>query len=254
MPDAKPANLFDEHPEIYDALIDWPKRLANEEPFYRQLFSQIGAKRVLDAACGSGHHAAMFHSWGLEVQGADLSVSMIEHCRKSFGQPAGLSWAVRSFDQTPEPAEQFDAAVCVGNSLALAPDMETISRAIDALLSAVRPGGAVVIQVLNLWHLPEGKCLWQKCKRLAIDGIDHVLLKGIHRVGAQGFVELIALELVDDRVKSQFHSATFMGLEAAELISSSPAGGVSEVQVYGSYKQEPYDRQESSDLILVCRK
>ena len=41
--------------ELYDALVDWPKRLANEEPFYRQLFERYNVKSVLDVACGTGH-------------------------------------------------------------------------------------------------------------------------------------------------------------------------------------------------------
>ena len=57
------ADLFADLTDVYEAMVDWPKRLANEEPFYRRLFARIGARRVLDAACGTGHHASMFHAW-----------------------------------------------------------------------------------------------------------------------------------------------------------------------------------------------
>ena len=83
------------------------------------------------------------------------------------------------FDQPVEPAEPFDVAVCVGNSLALAPDMATVERAIRQMLAAVRDGGAIVVQVLNLWRLPDGPLrvaempagfvLW--CRRLACTGL-----------------------------------------------------------------------------------
>ena len=119
---------------------------------------------MIDVACGTGHHAAMFHSWGLRVEGADLSPAMIDRAKAKFGQPQGLRWTVRAFDQPIEPAEPFDVAVCVGNSLALAPDMATVERAIRQMLAAVREGGAIVVQVLNLWRLPDGPCVWQKCR------------------------------------------------------------------------------------------
>ena len=151
-------------------MIDWPKRLAHEEPFYRRLFQRLGARSVLDVACGTGRHAAMFHGWGLRVEGADLSPAMIDRARTRFGQPDGLRWAVRAFDQPTPKTEPFDVAVCVGNSLALAPDMATVERAIRQMLAAVRSGGAIVIHVLNLWHLPDGPCVWQKCLRAALSG------------------------------------------------------------------------------------
>lgn len=51
------------------------------EPLYYALFEQRGVRRALDAACGTGQHAAMFHSWGLHVEGADAGPTMIERCR-----------------------------------------------------------------------------------------------------------------------------------------------------------------------------
>jgi hypothetical protein len=60
----------------------------------------------------------MFHSWGLEVEGADVSPAMIARCRQQFGEPGTLRWTVRGFEE-PAPAA-VDAVVCLGNSLALA--------------------------------------------------------------------------------------------------------------------------------------
>ena len=157
--------MFQDLTDVYEAMIDWPKRLANEGPFYRRLFEQYGVRSVVDVACGTGRHAAMFHSWDLQVEGADLSPAMIDRARASFGEPAGLRWVVRGFDQPIAPESPFDAAVCVGNSLPLAPDMATVRQAIGEMLAAVRRGGLLVIHALNLWHLPDGPCVWQKCRR-----------------------------------------------------------------------------------------
>src|ERR1035437_1439350 len=107
---------FNDLTQVFESIIDWPKRLAHEAPFYRRLFGRVGAKSVIDVACGTGHHAAMFHSWGLQVEGADLSPKMVERARASFGDPPGLSWAVRGYDQPIGAGSVVDAAVCVGNS------------------------------------------------------------------------------------------------------------------------------------------
>ena len=123
---------FELDPESYDALVDWPRRLAIEEPFYRRLFEDAGVRRLLDAACGTGHHAAMFNSWGLHVEAADISPEMIDYCRTAHGKSESLRWVVRSFVE-PAAAGVFDAVVCVGNSISLVPDVETVNRAIGTM-------------------------------------------------------------------------------------------------------------------------
>src|ERR1035437_7961512 len=107
-------NEFDELTDLYEAIIDWPKRLSREEPFYRRLFAQVQARRVVDVACGTGQHAAMFHQWGLVVEGADLSGNMIAQARRRFAESPTLRWAARSFEEPIPAAEPFDVAICVG--------------------------------------------------------------------------------------------------------------------------------------------
>ncbi len=94
---------FDNLTHVFESIIAWPKRLAHEAPFYRGLFERVGVKRVVNVACGTGHHAAMFQSWGLQVEGADLSPNMIAQARAGFGEPPGLTWAVRGYDQPIQP-------------------------------------------------------------------------------------------------------------------------------------------------------
>jgi glycine/sarcosine N-methyltransferase len=246
-------DLFADLADIYESMIDWPKRLAHEEPFYRRLFSRIGVRRVLDVACGTGRHAAMFHSWQLRVEGADISPGMIARASAAFREPDGLRWVVRGFDQPVESAEPFDAAICVGNSLALAPDAIAVGRAIREMLAAVRPGGVVVVQVLNLWHLPDGPCVWQKCRRAASARGEILVVKGVHRCGPRGFVELILASLSDDRfVHSE--SVPFLGLEPDALEQMAVRCGVNRLEFFGGYRDQPYDRQESPDLVMVAEK
>jgi SAM-dependent methyltransferase len=251
-PDSHPA--FEENASRYDALIDWDRRLANEEPFYRRLFAEIGVRSVLDVACGTGRHAAMFHSWGLTVEGADISPAMIAWCRSRLAQSPTLRWVQRSFDQPSQPPAAFDAVICVGNSLALAGSHETVRRVLTAMFTSLRPGGLAIIQVLNLWHLDEGVTIWQKCKRLTLDGQDRVLLKSIHRAGSRGFLDLAELTLTSAGVESRFDAAVFDGLEAHDLSAFLRQTGGTEPRLYGSFQLEPYVRHHSTDLILVSHR
>jgi SAM-dependent methyltransferase len=248
--------MFDDLTDVYEAMIDWPKRLAHEEPFYRRLFDRVGVRRVIDVACGTGHHAAMFHRWGLRTVAADLSPAMIDRARKAFGQPPNLHWVVRSFDRPITLVEPFDVAVCVGNSLALAPDAATAQRAIGHMLAAVRTGGAIVIQVLNLHRLPDGPCVWQKCLRMTPPihvSEDLLILKGVHRCGNHGYVDLVAVNLFD-KVTMRNESTPLLGFEASELEAMARSAGAQKVSLFGGYQDEPYDRQQSVDLVMVAEK
>jgi len=246
------ARSFDDLTGIYEAMIDWPKRLANEEPFYRRLFARFGARSVLDAACGTGRHAAMFHSWGLRAEGADISPAMIARARAEFGEPAGLSWTVRGFGD-PIPGGGFDIVVCVGNSLALAGELAGAEQAVRRMLAGVRPGGALVVQILNLWHLPDGPCQWQKCKRATAGRREVLIVKGVHRSGAAGYVDLVVADLAEPG-KMQTDSIRFLGLEADPLQAAAQRGGARAVEFFGGYQGQAYDRQASTDLLMVAER
>jgi SAM-dependent methyltransferase len=244
--------VFEDRPELYDALVDWSKRLAREEPFFRAVFEQVAARRVLDAACGTGRHAALFHSWGLEVEGADVSQAMIAHCRQQHGESESLRWVVRGFDE-PVPAEEpFDVAICTGNSLALAPDTETVGRALATMLGAVRAGGVCVVQVLTLWRLADGPCVWQKTVRQRLHGEEHILVKGVHRCGARGYVELIDLNLERAVVDASFDQEALLGLAPEQFQDLATAAGAGSVRFCGDFQQVAYSREQSPDLIMVA--
>jgi glycine/sarcosine N-methyltransferase len=243
---------FDDLTDVYEAMIDWPKRLANEGPFYRRLFERVGVHSVLDAACGTGRHAAMFHSWGLRVEGADLSPQMIARARANFGEPPGLRWTVRGFEEPVAAAEPLDAVVCVGNSLSLVPDVAAVGRALSAMFGAVRHGGLAIVQVLNLWSLADGPCLWQKCKRATLRQGEVLVLKGVHRCGSMGRVELVVMDPAGGVLRSQ--SVPFLGLEAAELERVARQSGAVRTQLFGGYQEQSYERLKSVDLVMVVER
>lgn len=249
--------MFDDLTDVYDALVDWPKRLANEAAFYRQWFAMAGVQSVVDVACGTGRHAAMFFGWGLRVEAADVSPQMIDRAQAMCGETDRLQWRVRGFAEPIAAAATFDAAICVGNSLALAPDKATVAAALLHMGAAVRPRGLLVVHVLNLWGLPDGPCVWQKCKRAALPTGAALVLKGVHRCGPQGYVDLAVADISgDDATKTPYRteSAALLGFEAAELEQMLGAAGATEIEVFGGYQGQPYVRETSPDLLLVGRK
>jgi SAM-dependent methyltransferase len=246
--------FFDDLTDVYDAMIDWPKRLANEAPFFRRLFEKSNVRRVADVACGTGRHADVFRSWGLEVHGLDISPSMIQRAREAFGESARLRWKVQDFEHPIGPPGFFDAVICVGNSLALAADAAAAAQVLRHMLAALRPGGLAIVQVLNLWKLPPGPCVWQKIINKSPSPGKPLILKGVHRCVDRGYVDLVVIDpaLNDPPILSR--SVPFLGLKSRDLEAIARENGAVEVTFFGSHQDQPYDALESTDLIMVAKK
>jgi SAM-dependent methyltransferase len=263
--------LFESEAERYDALIDWERRLARERPFFENLLGQLQpdarsatapqatapagrALRVLDAACGTGRHARLFTELGCAVEGADCSLAMITHCRSRHGESDHLRWVVRSFETPPDPRASFDLAVCIGNSLALVENPGAVERAVAALTQAVRPGGLVIVQVLNLWKLPDGAPVWQKVVSVPAAGQPALLIKGVQRSAARGWVHVLSVHAESAAPRITGECAALLGLRFRELEQAVLRAGGLLPQAYGGYDRSPYDEAQSEDLILTWRR
>lgn len=246
-----PTDAFQPDPAEYDALIDWNRRLGRETPFFKRCFARAAARRVLDAACGTGRHAAAFRDWGLSVVGADVSPVMLDFCRARWGESPQLSWTQHPFDRPHAPP--FDALVCVGNSLAIAPDDLAVRRSLSAMLASLRPGGVLIIQVLNARRIPEGPVTWDKCKRVSTNDFERWLIKGLHRGADRLFVELVSFPCNLDGQPPSTRSATLLALDAELLLDWTHSSGGHDVELFGDYEMNPYDPSTSQDIIIVAR-
>jgi SAM-dependent methyltransferase len=131
----------------YDAL---PNPLIRaEEPAVRRLLEQAPAGRALDAACGTGRHAAFLASRGHHVTGVDGSPAMLAH---AWARVPEAALAVGSLVALPIPDASVDVVVC---ALALmhVPDLRP---AIAELTRVLRPGGLLVLSDLHPMMLTLG--------------------------------------------------------------------------------------------------
>lgn len=251
---------FDLAPGLYASLVDWPRRLEREAPFFRAQFDAVGARSVLDVACGTGHHAAMFASWGLDVTGIDASPAMIEFCHAEHGTSARLRWQVGRLEEPGQPDARYDEVVCIGNSLSILPSQDAVRLALNEMRRVLKPGGAVVVHVLNLWRLPDGPIQWQKLVQVSADQDasgtiatgDGYLLKGVHRVGDRGFVNVVLHDSAGSPNR-QTMSTPLLALDGEQLSSALASAGFAGVTLLGNYAGEPYRWAESADLIAVAR-
>jgi SAM-dependent methyltransferase len=142
-----PAGIAGELAQLYDVFVDWEGRLARELPGIERRLAEVGARRVLDAGCGTGQHLRALRERGYDAHGADVSSDMLEQAALLLGGAHGLhAWRLGE----PPPAglagaAPFDAVLSLGNvwpQILSEADARATAQAIRALL---RPGGLLLL-------------------------------------------------------------------------------------------------------------
>ena len=79
-----------------------------------------------------------------------------------------------------------------------------------------------------------------------------LVLKGVHRCGGRGFVELAVIDPRDGALVAH-ESPEFLGLEEDDLKAAARQFGAAEVRFFGGYAGQPYDCALSVDLVMVAQ-
>lgn len=250
MNDSRGVPLYDEFSLDYDRFVDWSARLAYELPFFEEIFSRYGVRRVLDAACGTGRHAIALAERGYQVVGADLSRAMIERAKAAQGKVTFVEAGFGEFKK--KVGGGFDALICLGNSL---PHILTPEGLVEALsdMRQVVEKGVLVIQNRNYDRV------WNRKERF--------MPLVAHREGENEWLffrlidfheERMTFNMVIFRKEGGGWSYTLESTELRPIFSQELANllrqvGFGEVEFYGDYRFSPYKREESDDLIAIAR-
>ena len=112
--------------------------LIAEQAAVRAIVERYPVGAALDAACGTGRHAAYLASHGYDVIAIDATPAMLEIART---MAAGARFEVGRLESIPLGGASVDLAVC---ALALT-HLPDPAPAIEELARVVRPGGHVVV-------------------------------------------------------------------------------------------------------------
>lgn len=253
------AEFYDRLAPVFDAMTDWNSRLRYEGPFLQRLFEAHGVQSVLDAACGTGGHALAFARWGLRAAGCDQSPAMVELARaKARAEDLDVPFLVAGLaDLAAHFPTPFNAVVCLGNSLPhLLTDTE-LTSGLAGLVSVLRPGGLLVLHNLNYDKR------WREQPRFF----------AVNSGNIDGH-ELLVWRFADyhpDSERLTFHIAIFHKTRAGnwevEVISTPQRPlfwtdlrsrlsevGLTDIAAYGNLAGEPFDPNESSDLVITAIK
>ncbi len=104
--------------EKWDELIDWERRAESEGDFFIRQLKELGARKVLDVATGTGFHSVRLLKAGFDVVSADGAPAMLAQAFENAKQHGFImrtvcaDWRFLNRDVHGE----YDAIVCLGNS------------------------------------------------------------------------------------------------------------------------------------------
>ena len=250
--------MYEDFSSDYDRFVDWQGRLAAELPFIEQQLQAVGARRVLDAACGTGMHTIALAQRGYAAVGADLSAGMIEQAQ---GNATASGIDVR-FETTgfgglsARVGTGFDALLCLGNSLPHLLTPADLTVALDDFAACLRPGGLLLIQNRNFdavlarderWMKPqtrhEGDAEWLFLRFYDFKP-DRTLtfnLVTLRREGTDGW-------------KQRVTSTRLRPLRQEELMMALDTAGFGEVTCWGDMQGAPFDSGTSGNLVVTTRR
>jgi SAM-dependent methyltransferase len=232
---------------------DWMKQ---ENPvrqeFFRQLFARHNVARVLDCACGTGRDLIMLHWMGFQASGSDLSDAMLTEARKNLAQ-AQADIPIQKVDYRDLPSHwdtEFDAVVCLTNSInEPLKDNETL-HALRSMKSVLRPDGILV------FDQGQSDASMRNPPRFApvLNNRDFTRFFVIEYSGDIQTVHIF--DFIHTQEASDFQHVTVrirIRLRDSwnEILGEA---GFAEVEFFGDWDSTPYDREVSRILIAVAKK
>jgi len=250
--------MYEDFSSDYDRFMDWQGRLAAELPFIEHQLQAVGARRVLDAACGTGMHTIALAQRGYATVGADLSAGMIERARAN-ATTAGIAvqFEVAGFGElSAQFGSGYDALLCLGNSLPHLLTPEDLAAPLDDFAACLRPGGLLLIQNRNFdavlargerWMEPqthrEGDAEWLFLRfyDFESDGTLTFNLVTLRREGTDGW-------------KQRIMTTRLRPLGQEELMAALDTAGFREITCWGDMQGTPFDPEASPNLLVTARR
>ncbi len=250
--------LYDALSDDYDRFVDWPARLDYELPFIEAQLAAVDARRVLDAACGTGHHALALAARGYDVVGADRSVGMIARARANAA--AGLTNArfVEAGFGALAASEggSFNALLCLGNSLPHVRTAGALHAALCDFAAVLQPGGLLIIQNRNFDAVMSVRDRWMGPQAHREDGSEWLFVRfyDFNPDGTITFNVLILRRGAHGAWEQQAEATTLYPLLRDELTAALASAGFADVLCYGDMTGAPFNAEASGNLVITARR
>jgi SAM-dependent methyltransferase len=235
--------------------VNWEGRLAQELPFFDRLLVGHVHADVLDAACGTGHHAIALARKGHQVVGTDLSSAMVERARENAAASgADVTFVNVGLGNLAALGRAFDMTLCLGNSLPHLLTQSALDEALADFATVIRPGGLLVIQNRNFDQICTDRERFMAPQSHQAGDEEWVFVRFYDFEGDTITFNMVRLHRTGDVWTQDQESTVLRPIFRDDLLPRLAASGFDEVVCYGGYSGVAFDANESGDLIVVARR
>ena len=248
--------MYDDLAADYDRFVDWEGRLNVELPFLERQLQAVGARRVLDAACGTGMHAIALARRGYEVVGTDLSTPMIERARENaVAAGVAVRFEAAGFGElASRVGGGFDALLCLGNSLPHLLTPSDLAATLADFAVCLRPGGLLLVQNRNFDAVLAKRERWMD-PQAQRDGDSEWLFLRFYDFEADGTLGLHMWTLKREGIGPWRQHVTSTRLRPwlrEELLAALMQAGFGQASMWGDLQGAPFDADQSPNLVVTA--
>jgi len=137
-------NIYSDTAKYYDFL-ESKKKIAKEINFLAKHLKKAKVKTVLDIGCGTGIYLVGLKKKGFDVEGLDLSTSMLKEVRKKDPKIKLYKKNMSSFKIN----KKYDSAMCLSSSLASLPNFSLIEKTLKNIFNHLTLNGIFILDLPN---------------------------------------------------------------------------------------------------------
>lgn len=137
-------NIYHDTAKYYDFLEN-KKKISKEINFLTRYLKKAKVRTILDVGCGTGIYVVGLKTKGFDVEGLDLSESMLKEARKKDPKIKLYKKNMSSFKIN----KKYDSIMCLSSSLASLPNFSLMKKTLKNIFNHLTPNGTFILDLPN---------------------------------------------------------------------------------------------------------
>jgi glycine/sarcosine N-methyltransferase len=236
--------------DVYD-IFHPVEDVISSQSFFEHLVQKYNITSVLDCACGTGLHLALFNDIGLTCFGSDISPEMLEEAKYNV-QGKSVQLKTEDFRTLGRSwNDTYNMVTCLTDSLPHMMTDEDIIIALNSMYDRVAEGGILVISNDITDALLDAKTKFIPARVLQNEAF-YVITEYPNEEELS--FDILYVKKTEESFDHLFTSLRYNAMRKTTLERCFAKTQFTNVQYYGDYEMGEYSKEKSNKLIVVAEK